>query len=135
LIEVSPDGIELKWCFDRHLTAAVVYNHLSTGNFIKDIVDLRHELDVQAEPMMIRGAVHLAPAALEQSHAAIPRDREVALLLRKQGVSRIRPLSGGFGDTHSLQQRFLGDLCYGLNVFLVLIPPLRGATRRYPDSE
>jgi hypothetical protein len=43
------------------------------------IVDLRHELDVQADPMMIRGAVHLAPAALEQSHASIPRDREVVL--------------------------------------------------------
>jgi hypothetical protein len=43
------------------------------------IVDLRHELDVQADPMMIRGAVHLAPAALEQSHAVIPRDREVVL--------------------------------------------------------
>ena len=92
---------------DRHLTATVVYNHLSTGNFIKDqlflrqlriarispeelegkltarepvfIVDLRHELDVQADPMMIRGAVHLAPVALEQNRAAIPRDREVVL--------------------------------------------------------
>jgi hypothetical protein len=29
--------------------------------------------------MMIQGAVHLAPAALEQSHASIPRDREVVL--------------------------------------------------------
>jgi rhodanese-related sulfurtransferase len=28
---------------------------------------------------MIRGAVHIAPAALEQSHATIPRDREVVL--------------------------------------------------------
>jgi hypothetical protein len=35
LIEVSPDGID-KWWFDRHLTATVVYNHLSTGNLIKD---------------------------------------------------------------------------------------------------
>lgn len=43
------------------------------------IVDLRHEMDVQAEPVMIQGAVHLAPAALEQNHAAIPRDREVVL--------------------------------------------------------
>lgn len=43
------------------------------------IVDLRHELDVQAQPMMIRGAVHMAPAALEQGHATIPRDREVVL--------------------------------------------------------
>ena len=43
------------------------------------IVDLRHDLDVQAEPMMIRGAVHMAPAALEQGQAIIPRDREVVL--------------------------------------------------------
>ena len=43
------------------------------------IVDLRHELDVQADPVMIQGAVHMTPAALEQGHAAIPRDREVVL--------------------------------------------------------
>lgn len=43
------------------------------------VVDLRHELDVQAQPTMIRGAVHIAPPALEQSHATIPRDREVVL--------------------------------------------------------
>ena len=42
------------------------------------IVDLRHEVDVQAEPFGIPGAVHMAPAALEQG-AAIPRDREVVL--------------------------------------------------------
>jgi membrane protein DedA with SNARE-associated domain len=43
------------------------------------IVDLRHELDVEAEPIVIRGAVHMAPAALEQGLGAIPRDREVVL--------------------------------------------------------
>jgi membrane protein DedA with SNARE-associated domain len=43
------------------------------------IVDLRHDLDVQAEPTMIQGAVHLAPAALEQGLVVIPRDREVVL--------------------------------------------------------
>jgi membrane protein DedA with SNARE-associated domain len=43
------------------------------------VVDLRHELDVQANPMMIRGAVHMAPAAVEQGHAVIPRDRDVVL--------------------------------------------------------
>jgi hypothetical protein len=42
------------------------------------IVDLRHEVDVQAEPFGIPGAVHMDPAALEQG-AAIPRDREVVL--------------------------------------------------------
>jgi hypothetical protein len=43
------------------------------------IVDLRHEVDVQTEPFVIPGAVHMAPAALEQGHVAIPRDREVVL--------------------------------------------------------
>ena len=43
------------------------------------IVDLRHEVDVQAQPMMIRGAVHIVPIALEQGHATVPHDREVVL--------------------------------------------------------
>jgi membrane protein DedA with SNARE-associated domain len=43
------------------------------------IVDLRDDLDVQAQPMMIRGAVHVAPGALQQDHAMIPRDRDVVL--------------------------------------------------------
>jgi hypothetical protein len=43
------------------------------------IVDLRHDLDVQAEPRMIRGAVHVTPATLEQGHITVPRDREVVL--------------------------------------------------------
>jgi membrane protein DedA with SNARE-associated domain len=43
------------------------------------VVDLRHELDVRADPMMIRGAVHMAPAALEQGRDVIPRDRDVVL--------------------------------------------------------
>src|SRR5262249_47265714 len=75
------------------------------------IVDLRSQVDVDAEPMMIRGAVHMAPAMLENGHVELPHDPEVvlyctrpneamsarvALLLRKQGVARIRPLAGGF---------------------------------------
>jgi len=43
------------------------------------IVDLRHDLDVQAEPLMIRGAVRMTPAALEQGQVPIPRDRDVVL--------------------------------------------------------
>jgi hypothetical protein len=35
------------------------------------IVDLGYELDVQAEPMIIHGAVHMAPAALEQPWRAM----------------------------------------------------------------
>jgi len=51
---------------------------LSAGEAVF-IVDLRNELDVRAQPKMVRGAVHMAPAALERGPAQIPRDREVVL--------------------------------------------------------
>ena len=43
------------------------------------VVDLRHELDIQTEPTMIRGAVHIAPADLEHGHVTLPQNREVVL--------------------------------------------------------
>ena len=43
------------------------------------MVDLRHELEVQDRPAMIRGATRITPAELEQRHATIPRDREVVV--------------------------------------------------------
>ena len=43
------------------------------------VVDLRHDLDVQAAPTMIRGAVRVTPAALEEGRLTIPRDREMVL--------------------------------------------------------
>lgn len=43
------------------------------------ILDLRHEVDVQLQPVMIRGAVRVDPAALEQGRVTIPRDRETVL--------------------------------------------------------
>ena len=43
------------------------------------IVDLRLELEVQDRPAMIRGAIRITPAELEQRHVAIPRDREVVV--------------------------------------------------------
>ena len=43
------------------------------------VVDLRHQLDVQVQPVMIRGAVRIAPATLEEGQATVPRDREIVL--------------------------------------------------------
>ena len=63
IARISPEGLEAK---------------LNAGEPVF-IVDLRQELDIQAHPMMIPGAVHIPPAALEQAHATIPRDREVVL--------------------------------------------------------
>lgn len=43
------------------------------------VVDLRHRIDVQAEPTGIPEAVHLEPSELEPAAATIPRDRDVVL--------------------------------------------------------
>jgi rhodanese-related sulfurtransferase len=74
------------------------------------IVDLRSEVDLQLEPVVIAGATHLSPKEIETRHTEIPRDRDIvlycscpneataariALLLRKRGITRVRPLLGG----------------------------------------
>ncbi len=43
------------------------------------IVDLRHPLDVEAEPHHIPGALHLSPDDLDARHHEIPRDRDIVL--------------------------------------------------------
>jgi membrane protein DedA with SNARE-associated domain len=43
------------------------------------VVDLRHALDLDAEPHHIPGALHLTPDEIELRHAEIPRDRDVVL--------------------------------------------------------
>ncbi len=74
------------------------------------VVDLRSEVDLRLEPVVIAGAVHLFPKEIETRHQEIPRDCDivvycscpneataarVALLLRKRGITRVRPLLGG----------------------------------------
>jgi membrane protein DedA with SNARE-associated domain/rhodanese-related sulfurtransferase len=74
------------------------------------IVDLRHEIEFDAEPETISGAVRMDPSDLEEAIEVIPRDREIilfcscpneataaqmALRLRSQGITRIRPLAEG----------------------------------------
>jgi membrane protein DedA with SNARE-associated domain/rhodanese-related sulfurtransferase len=75
------------------------------------IVDLRHPLDYLPDPRVLPGAVRVGPAELALHSERIPRDRDVilyctcpseetsakvALQLRKIGVTRVRPLRGGF---------------------------------------
>ena len=75
------------------------------------IVDLRHSLDFEASPETIPGALRVDAAELEEASTVIPRDREIvlfcgcpnevtaarlALLLRSKGITRIRPLAGGY---------------------------------------
>jgi len=74
------------------------------------IVDLRQRLDVEVDPYTIPGAIRMAVEELEQRHHEIPRDRDVilfcacpnevtaarmALLLKRNGITRVRPLAGG----------------------------------------
>ena len=74
------------------------------------IVDVRHAMDVQANPHLIPGALHMPFEEIDQRHHEIPRDREIvlycacpnevssartALRLKRNGISRVRPLEGG----------------------------------------
>lgn len=74
------------------------------------VVDLRGALDHKADPHTIPGALRITAEELEHRHQEIPRDQEVilfcacpneataarmALMLRKHGISRVRPLAGG----------------------------------------
>ncbi len=75
------------------------------------IVDLRHPLDYLPDPRVLPGAVRIGPADLARHADQIPRDRDVilyctcpseetsarvALQLHRLGVTRVRPLRGGF---------------------------------------
>jgi membrane protein DedA with SNARE-associated domain/rhodanese-related sulfurtransferase len=74
------------------------------------IVDVRHQLDVDANPHRLPGALHMPLEEIDLRHHEIPRDRDIilycacpnevssartALRLKRNGVSRVRPLTGG----------------------------------------
>lgn len=74
------------------------------------IVDLRQPPALQADPYSIPGALRMAVEELEHRHHEIQRDRDVvlycacpnevtaarmALLLKRNGITRVRPLAGG----------------------------------------
>jgi len=43
------------------------------------VVDLRHDLDFEADPVLIPGALRMDAARLEASHDALPDDRDIVL--------------------------------------------------------
>jgi membrane protein DedA with SNARE-associated domain/rhodanese-related sulfurtransferase len=82
-----------------------------TGALAPFIVDLRHPLDYLPDPRVLPGAVRVGPTELALHSERIPRDRDVilyctcpneessakvAMQLHKMGVTRVRPLRGGF---------------------------------------
>jgi membrane protein DedA with SNARE-associated domain/rhodanese-related sulfurtransferase len=75
------------------------------------VVDVRDRIDFESEPAIIPGALHLTVDELDARHGEIPRERDIvlyctcpseetsaraALLLRRRGIERIRPLAGGY---------------------------------------
>jgi membrane protein DedA with SNARE-associated domain/rhodanese-related sulfurtransferase len=77
------------------------------------IVDLRHPLELLAEPFTLPRATHFTPDGLAARHQEIPRDRDVvlfctcpseataaktAMTLHKLGIERVRPLRGGYDE-------------------------------------
>jgi membrane protein DedA with SNARE-associated domain/rhodanese-related sulfurtransferase len=74
------------------------------------ILDVRPVLELEQDPAIIRGAIHMAMEDLNTRHQELSRDREIiiycdcpnevssaktALLLRRKGFNRVRPLLGG----------------------------------------
>ena len=94
----------------RTITPAELKRALDAGEPIA-VVDLRHPLDFLPDPRLIPGAIRISPGEVAQRHQEIPRDRDVVLyctcpneatsrdvaaLLASRGISRVRPLLGGF---------------------------------------
>jgi membrane protein DedA with SNARE-associated domain/rhodanese-related sulfurtransferase len=74
------------------------------------ILDLRSKAELEQDPSVIRGAIHLVLGEIEKHRHEFPHDRDivvycscpnevtsarVALLLQRQGFTRVRPLLGG----------------------------------------
>jgi rhodanese-related sulfurtransferase len=74
------------------------------------ILDLRSLAEVEQNPALIRGAVHMTMEEMQLRHLEIPRDHDivlycscpnevtsarVALQLHRKGILRVRPLLGG----------------------------------------
>jgi rhodanese-related sulfurtransferase len=74
------------------------------------ILDLRPKLELDQNPSIIRGALHMSMNEVERRQQEIHRDRDIilycycpnevssariALALRRNGISRVRPLLGG----------------------------------------
>jgi len=89
----------------------------SEGKLPPFIVDLRHPLDYMPDPRVVPGSVRVSPSELTAGRHTLPRDRDVilyctcpseetsakvALQLHKLGITRVRPLRGGFEQWRDL---------------------------------
>ncbi len=105
------DGLRM-----ARITPEELKQKLDAGDKVA-ILDLRHPLDFLPEPYTIPGAIRLPTEELARRQNEIPRDRDVVLYctcpneassartaqrLRHYGITRVRPLAGGF---HAWRER------------------------------
>ena len=91
------------------ITVAELRQKLEAGE-APVILDLRSDAELELDPTIISGAIHLGANEIANRHHEFPRDRDivvycscpnevtsarVALLLQRQGFTRVRPLLGG----------------------------------------
>jgi rhodanese-related sulfurtransferase len=91
------------------ITVDELYQKLAAGEN-PVILDLRSLVEVERDPSLIRGALHMTMEEVRHRHREIPRDRDIvlycscpnevtsartALLLHRHGIGRVRPLLGG----------------------------------------
>jgi rhodanese-related sulfurtransferase len=98
------------------ITAAELHARLAAGEDVA-ILDLRSEREYLADPVGVPGSRRFHIKDLAERHREIPRDRDVvlyctcpneetsarvALLLKRRGIVRVRPLEGGLAAWQSL---------------------------------
>ncbi len=112
LVRIYRRRVVLKKLVASRLEPAELKRQLDAGEQVF-IVDLRHPLELMADPFTLPGAQHFSPDALAARHSEIPRDRDIvlyctcpseataaktALSLHKLGIERVRPLRGGYDE-------------------------------------
>jgi len=100
----------LKRILTARITATELKQKIDDGESLL-IVDLRHRLDFESDPRLLPGAMRLSMDDLDARHHELPRDRDiilyctcpneatsasVAVKLHRRGITRVRPLAGGF---------------------------------------
>jgi membrane protein DedA with SNARE-associated domain/rhodanese-related sulfurtransferase len=99
----------LKELRTERITVHELYRMLETGEN-PVFLDLRSLAEVERNPLLIRGALHMTMDEVQLRHHELPRDRDIilycscpnevtsartALLLHRNGILHVRPLLGG----------------------------------------
>jgi len=112
------------------------------------VLDLRSQLELEQDPLLIRGAFHMTMEEVHLRHQDIPRDRDIilycscpnevssariALELHRKGISRVRPLLGGIDiwreRNYPMELRAIGVTRAGFLVAASETPPANASAR------